>query len=126
MIDVKGLHDIYQLRSAQSANRPPKRALEDLTAVTGVTDNTGMDVIKISPEAAFRNKLDAAAKSYAQQAEDGVNSARLETLRRKYDGDSCPVSGAATAQMLLSHLSVPTTDQLLRESYPANRVSGDL
>lgn len=125
MIEVKSLHDVYQLRSAQGANRPVKRVAEDLTVGAGAADSAGVDVIKISPEAAFRNKLDAEIKTYAQQTERGVSDARLEKIRQKYDGEGCPVPGADTAQAMFARLSTPSPVPL-RGGNPGNRVSGDL
>lgn len=98
-MDIKGVHDIYQLRSTQNKNLTARRQqaedAQDAAATSG-------DVIEISPEAALRAKLGATVKPNA--AEESMDARRLQSLRQKYLGDACPVPGRDVAAALLNRI----------------------
>lgn len=98
-MDIKGIHDIYQLRTAQNKNLTARRQQEG--AAQGAAPVSG-DVIEISPEAALRAKLGAV--SSPAQGGESMDAQRLESLRQKYLGDACPVPGREVAAALLSRI----------------------
>ena len=100
-MDIKGVHDIYQLRSTQNKNLSARRQQAEGAQDAAVSRG---DKIEISPEAALRAKLGAAARPGA--AEASMDARRLESLRQKYLGDACPVPGRDVAAALLNR-SVP-------------------
>lgn len=103
-MDIKGVHDIYQLRSTQNKNLTARR--QQAESVRDAA--TSGDVIEISPEAALRAKLGAAARPGA--AEESMDARRLQSLRQKYLGDACPVPGRDVAAALLGRAAPEDKD----------------
>lgn len=62
------------------------------------------DVVSISHEAAFRVKLEGYTKqlSAASKTYEAGQQMRVQALKEKYQGDSCPVSGYDVARALMN------------------------
>lgn len=107
-MDVKGLHDRYQMRTAPSAPHPAgkKPAAQEEHGRAQVSG----DVIELSPGAALRAQLGGAARTAAAQAADSLDARRLEALRQKYLGDACPVPARDVAAAMLGRGAGAETD----------------
>lgn len=102
MIEFNGIYDARQIHSSLKANRTARKAEAVPSAQSG--GEGGVDIVKISPEAAFRSKLEAAAKPYARQMSEGISPQRLESLKQQYQGDLCPTTGADIARAMLTQV----------------------
>ena len=98
-MDVKGLHDRYQMRTTPGTPHPAGKK----PAVQGEHGRAqaGGDVIELSPGAALRAQLGGAARAAAAQTADSLDAKRLEALRQKYLGDACPVPARDVAAAML-------------------------
>ena len=90
-MEIKSIHELYQLRTAKTMPRPGKKTREELAP-----KDTAVDTITISKEASFRAQLATATRQYAAEAQNiaGASPARMDSLKAAYAGDQCPVSGA--------------------------------
>ena len=102
MMEIQGIHEIYQSNSARSTARQVKKPGENPSAAADGT----MDTVEISREASFRARLSAESKQYtaAARAAATVPSERLEALKLQYQGDRCPVSGMDVARAILGRV----------------------
>lgn len=102
-MEIKGVHELYPYRSLGGVSRTSRGTGETVAASK---DSTERDVVRISPEAAFRSKLDAASKSYAEKArnyESGFPQ-KIQELKEQYKGDNCPVSGQDVARAIMNNV----------------------
>lgn len=101
MIELNGLYDMYKVRATKTGAgvHHTEKETTQQTAVHG--DN--QDVIEISPAAAMRAELGAAAKTQAAQFAQ-ISPERMAYLKTKYAGDACPVSAEAVAGAILNAL----------------------
>ena len=100
-MEIKGIKDVYQMRAANGLNKASK-PVESTSAPE--KEAGSVDMIKISPEAAFKHKMSAATKQYASAMVDGPSAGRIATLKAKYAGDNCPVSSAEIAGSILGRV----------------------
>lgn len=100
MIELKGIHESYPVHSASGASPALKRARgEELAAGAA----SGIDSVRISPEGAFRARLNTALASCVKEA-SSIPKGRMEQLKASYQGDQCPVPAQDTAAALLSRV----------------------
>ncbi|MCI8600805.1 MAG: hypothetical protein HFE45_04335 [Oscillospiraceae bacterium] len=100
MIELKGIHESYPVHAASSASSALKRARGEELAAGAVS---GIDSVRISPEGAFRAKLNTALASCVREA-SSVPKGRMEQLKASYQGDQCPIPAQDTAAALLSRV----------------------
>lgn len=96
MIEFKGVSEFYSPTPLSAEHRAVRKA-EAGQSVSGV------DVVQFSPEATFRSKLDAVAKT--ARADSIVSSQRLDALKAQYRDDACPVSAADAAQSIVDRMA---------------------
>lgn len=99
-MEVNRVQDLYPYRPVGNVGRQaPSESIQ-----SGHEGSAEGDVVKISPEASFRAKLDGVAKNYATAARsnEAGQQARVESLKEKYQGDNCPVSGYDVATALMN------------------------
>ena len=104
MIEVNGVSDVRQIQSAVNNNRLLGKAGANGPVSAEAGKENGVDEVKISPEAAFRSQLEAASRPYTRKMAEEASAQRLESLKEKYQGDSCPVQGMDVARAMLSRV----------------------
>lgn len=84
-------------------------AVQKTEQMQGGTKETGGDTVAISSRGAFQARLEAETRRYAAAARHNadVSGARLEELKLKYQGDSCPVSGMDVTRAMLERVCGP-------------------
>lgn len=108
MIEMKGIHDIYQNRSVSTVNKASKMPEEKPASLAASGEQ---DVIQISSEATLKLQLDAETKVCVQKMKEELSAERLEALKEKYAGESCPISGTETAKALINRMHSAQTKE---------------
>ncbi|WP_099205320.1 hypothetical protein [Scatolibacter rhodanostii] len=102
-MEIKGIYETYHLHSTPIRTHAPQKAEESMS-VKKNTDN--VDIVNISPQGSFQSKIEAAMEKYSVAAKTRaeVSAERIADLKIKYQGDSCPVSGADVAAAILQKI----------------------
>lgn len=71
---------------------------------TAGKETGNIDMIQLSPKAAFQQQIIVAKKEAVSTASAGVPDARINKLKDTYCAGNCPVSGAQVADALMRRL----------------------
>lgn len=85
------------------------RAVQKTAELQSAAKDGGGDTVAISPRGAFQVRLEGETRRYAAAARQSAqtSTARMEELKQKYQGDSCPVSGMDVTRAMLERVCGP-------------------
>lgn len=99
-MEIKKMYDLPISNNVTKTAKPVTFSYDNIN--TPKKSENSKDTVNISAEASFKSKLNSEVKSYASLASDfsSTSSARIESLKKAYSNDACPVSSIDIARAM--------------------------